>query len=155
MHTPPHMPHTTNTHIVVYHTHTPCTHTMHTYHTHHHTHIHNTHTHTHHTHTTSHTPHHAHTPHIHTTHRTGMASFGMASLRQSQQLHYIRGKKACVASMSTEGSAAMLIAMTLVLQKLVSSLDADGSVLKSFSKHGTSTMEPWLVPAQLYCVPYI
>ena len=27
--------------------------------------------------------------------------------------------------MSTEGSAAMLIAMTLVLQKLVSSLDAD------------------------------
>ncbi|KAL5517989.1 hypothetical protein EMCRGX_G003648 [Ephydatia muelleri] len=37
----------------------------------------------------------------------------------------IGGKEACVSSMSTEGSAAMLIAMTLVLQKLVSSLDAE------------------------------
>ncbi|KAL5487037.1 hypothetical protein EMCRGX_G019593 [Ephydatia muelleri] len=42
-----------------------------------------------------------------------------------RDVNSIGGKEPCVSSMSIEGSAAMLIAMTLVLQKLVSSLDAD------------------------------
>ena len=65
----------------------------------------------------------------------------------------IGGKEARVASMSTEGSAAMLISMTLVLQKLVSSLDADEECAETLLQsmvQCTSTMEPWLVPAQLH-----
>ncbi|KAL5491501.1 hypothetical protein EMCRGX_G016800 [Ephydatia muelleri] len=52
--------------------------------------------------------------------RGGIIWFGFTLTKST-----ITGIRACVSSMSTEGSAAMLIAMTLVLQKLVSSLDAD------------------------------
>ena len=100
------------------HTHSciPHTHTMHTHRTHTTTHTYTTHT---------HTTHHAHTPHTHTHHtenRGGIIWYRFTPTKST--ITGIGGKEACVSSMSTEGSAAMLFAMTLP-QKLVSSLDAD------------------------------
>ncbi|KAL5500478.1 hypothetical protein EMCRGX_G012049 [Ephydatia muelleri] len=90
------------------------------YHTHTTTHTYTTHTHTPHTY---HTSHHAHTHHTHHTYRGGIIWYGFTLTKTT--ITGIGGKEACVPSMSTEGSAAMLISMTLALQKLVSSLDAD------------------------------